>query len=70
MPTDADDLDSRRLLAQLLAKAGRHAEAERYAREALEIDVLETTAQQTLEAALRAQSKNAEADELLRLLQK
>ena len=34
VPTDADDLDSRRLLAQMLSKSGRHAEAQRYAREA------------------------------------
>jgi len=69
-PTDADDLESRRLLAQLLAKAGRHAEAERFAREALEIDALDSIAQRTLEAALRAQNKNAEAEELTKLLQK
>ena len=68
VPTDADSLDSRRLLAQLMLKAGRHAEAERYAREALEIDVLDVPSQQALEAALRAQNKNAEADELAKLL--
>src|SRR5262249_14538737 len=33
-PTNADDLESRRLLAQLLTKAGRHAEAEVFAKEA------------------------------------
>jgi tetratricopeptide (TPR) repeat protein len=69
-PTDADNLDCRRLLAQLLAKEGRHAEAERYAREALEIDVLDRPAQQAYEAALRAQNKSAEADEFLKLLEK
>jgi cellulose synthase operon protein C len=68
-PTDADDLESRRLLAQLLTKAGRHAEAERYAREALEIDVLDAACQKMLEAALRTQNKTAEANELMKLLQ-
>jgi cellulose synthase operon protein C len=68
-PTDADDLETRRLLAQLQTKAGRHAEAERYAREGLEIDVLDTACQKILEAALRAQNKIAEADELMKLFQ-
>jgi len=67
-PTDADDVDARRELAQLLLKAGRLAEAERYAREALEIDVLDREAQETLESALRAQHKEAELKELRRLL--
>ena len=53
-----------------MAKAGRQAEAERFAREAMEIDVLDPVAQQTLEAALRAQKKDSEADELVKLLQK
>src|SRR5262249_21151734 len=43
-PTNADDLATRRKLAELLGKAGRQAEAERYAREALEIDVNDGTA--------------------------
>jgi tetratricopeptide (TPR) repeat protein len=67
-PTNADDLEARRLLAELLLKAGRNAEAERYAREALEIDVQDAVSQKTLDAALRAQNKNAEADELRKLL--
>jgi cellulose synthase operon protein C len=70
VPTDADDLDSRRLLAQMLSKAGRHAEAQRYSREGLEIDVLDTACQQIMEKSLRAQNKNAEADEFVELLQK
>jgi len=69
-PANADDLESRRLLAQVLAKAGRHGEAERYAREALEIDVLDSSSQQVLIAALKAQNKNSEAEEITRLLQK
>lgn len=57
VPTDADDLDNRRHLAQLLVEAERYTEAERYAREALEIDVLDMTAQQALGDALLAQRK-------------
>jgi len=57
VPTDADDLDSRRKLAQLLAEAERYTEAERYARRALEIDVVDIPAQQALGDALLAQRK-------------
>jgi tetratricopeptide (TPR) repeat protein len=68
VPTNADDLDVRVKLCQLLLKAGRHAEAERYAREALEIDVLDNDAQETLMAALLAQKKDTEAQSLRKLL--
>jgi tetratricopeptide (TPR) repeat protein len=67
-PTSADDLDVRVKLSQLLLRAGRHAEAERYAREALEIDVLDRDAQETLIAALMAQNKEAELQTLRKLL--
>jgi tetratricopeptide (TPR) repeat protein len=67
-PTDADDLGTRRQLAQLLLKGNRPAEAELYAREALEIDVLDEGAQEALESALRAQNKDDELKELHRLL--
>jgi tetratricopeptide (TPR) repeat protein len=67
-PTSADDLDVRVKLGQLLLKAGRHAEAERYAREALEIDVLDSDAQETLIAALLAQQKEGELQTLRKLL--
>jgi uncharacterized protein HemY len=67
-PTNADDLEVRRKLAELLAKAGQHAEAERYARQALEIDVLDREAQGILRAALKAQNKEQELRELQRLL--
>jgi tetratricopeptide (TPR) repeat protein len=63
-PTNADDLATRRKLAELLEKAGRHAEAERYARQALEIDVTDATARRTLLAALKAQNKTDELREL------
>ncbi len=70
VPADADDLVARRKLAELLAKEGRHAEAERYARMALEIDVLDGAAQQILENALTAQNKDKELRQLRKLLEK
>lgn len=56
-PTDADDIDVRRELAKLLLALGKHAESEKYAREAMEIDVLDPDAQQTLGSALAGQKK-------------
>jgi tetratricopeptide (TPR) repeat protein len=69
VPLSPDDLDARRILAELLAKAGDHAGAERYARQALEIEVLDTASQRLLEAALKAQNKNDELAVLRKLLQ-
>ena len=66
---DADDLTTRSKLAQMLLAAGNHAEAERYARGGLEIDVLDRDCQRVLEAALAAQNKNEELKQLRRLLQ-
>src|SRR5262249_16817985 len=51
VPTNADDLETRRQLAELLLTAKRPAEAERFAREALEIDVLHPEAQDLLRQA-------------------
>lgn len=70
VPTDADDLVSRRKLAKLLLDAENFAEAERYARQALEIDVLDRQVQETLEAALTGQKKDKELRQLRELLQK
>jgi tetratricopeptide (TPR) repeat protein len=70
VPTDADDLSSRRTLATLLAKQGQWAEAEKYAREALEIDVLDMDAQGVLLEALKAQGKEKELAEWRKLLGK
>jgi tetratricopeptide (TPR) repeat protein len=64
VPTDADDLDDRRKLAQLLVEAERYTEAERYARQALEIDVLDIPGQQALGDALLAQRKLDQAIEV------
>jgi tetratricopeptide (TPR) repeat protein len=69
VPTDADDLDHRKRLAHLLEEAGRHAEAERYARESLEIDIRGKEARETLFKALEAQKKDAEAAKLRKMLE-
>jgi tetratricopeptide (TPR) repeat protein len=68
VPTDADELDLRKRLARLLQEAGRFSEAEDYARQALEIDVLDTESQKILDSALRSQKKDAEADRIRKLL--
>jgi predicted Zn-dependent protease len=68
-PTNADDLATRRKLAELLSKAGRHAEAERYAREALEIDVNDREARRILLDSLQAQNKDNELRELRKLFE-
>lgn len=67
---DFDDLGSRRKLAQLYAKAGKHADAERIARQALEIDVLDEPSQTVLIEALTAQNKDRELAELKKLLER
>jgi tetratricopeptide (TPR) repeat protein len=67
-PMEADDLGIRRMLAKLLNEAGKFPDAERFAREGLEIDVLDTACQDALLSALRAQKKDTEADELAKLL--
>jgi tetratricopeptide (TPR) repeat protein len=56
-----DNLPVRLQLAKLHRDAGRHAEAEAWAREALLIDVMSEEARGTLLTALRAQKKDAEA---------
>src|SRR5262249_8110196 len=57
VPTDPDDLNLRVRLARLLLDEGQAAEAERYARQALEIDVLDAHAEQVLGDALVALGK-------------
>ena len=68
VPLDADDLANRRRLAQLLIDAGKPADAEKYARQALEIDVLDSETQEALFAALEAQQKKAELERMKKLL--
>jgi Tfp pilus assembly protein PilF len=57
VPTDADNLDDRKRLAQMLVEREQFIEAEKYARQALEIDVQDLAAQQLLGDALLGQKK-------------
>lgn len=68
VPMDGEDLATRKRLAQLLLDAGRYAQAERSARQALEIDILDAEARTVLDKALRGQKKDAEAERLKKLL--
>jgi tetratricopeptide (TPR) repeat protein len=65
---DPDDLAQRKKLAGMLLEDGRMPEAERFAREALEIDVRDKTARSILEKALTAQKKTEQLAELKKLL--
>lgn len=67
-PIDADDLPVRRELAERLAAAQRWPDAERWAREALEIDVEDAVARDVLFRALEALGKQSEAQRLRKLL--
>jgi tetratricopeptide (TPR) repeat protein len=70
VPTDADDFESRLRLAKLLLEANKPDEAERYARQALEIDVKNEEAREALLKALEAQKKDAEARRVRELFEK
>jgi tetratricopeptide (TPR) repeat protein len=67
--TDADDFDNRKALTQLLLDEGRHTEAEKAAREALEINLQDEETQEMLFKALKGQKKDDEAARLKKLLQ-
>lgn len=66
-PLNADDLEIRRELAERLGEAKRWPEAERWARETLDIDVEDPKARQVLFDALAALGKNDEAARLRKL---
>src|SRR5262249_487550 len=66
--TDADDLDQRKRLAKLCMDAGKFADAEKYGRQALEINILDADMQELVVKALVEQKKNAEADKLRKML--
>jgi tetratricopeptide (TPR) repeat protein len=70
VPTDADDFEHRARLAKMLLEADKPAEAEKYARQALEIDIRNKEARETLYKALGAQKKDAEAERIKNLLEK
>ncbi|MSU79809.1 MAG: tetratricopeptide repeat protein [Gemmataceae bacterium] len=65
---DPDDFEARKLLAQHYGDKGNHAEAEKYARLALEVDVTDGAVQSVLLDALTAQNKNADAARWRKLL--
>ncbi len=67
--TDADELEQRLRLARLLLESGRAAEAETYARQALEIDVRGKECRELLLKALQTQKKDAEADKIRKLFE-
>jgi tetratricopeptide (TPR) repeat protein len=69
VPTDADDFDRRARLARLLLEEGKHAEAEKYARQALEIDITSKDVRETLFRALKAQKKDTELKRVKELLE-
>lgn len=68
VPTDADDLDHRKRLARLLNEQEQFAEAETYARQAIEINVLDAEARKELFRSLDGQNKKVEADRLRKIL--
>jgi len=67
VPTDPDDLEIRLRLARLLLENGDAAEAEKFARQVMEINVRGKEGQQLLLKTLEAQKKDAEADKLRQL---
>jgi tetratricopeptide (TPR) repeat protein len=67
VPTDPDELEQRLRLARLLLESGDAVEAEKYARQSLEIDVRGKEGRDLLLKSLEAQKKDAEADKVRRL---
>ncbi len=70
VPNDADDLDKRKRLTRLLLEKNDYAEAEKYARQAMEIDVTDKEVRESLFKALEGQKKNDEVERLKKLLEK
>jgi Tfp pilus assembly protein PilF len=64
VPTDPDELEQRLRLARLLLEDGKPAEAEKYARQAMEIDVRNKDCRAVLLKTLETQKKDAEAAKL------
>ena len=56
-------------IARLLSETGAHAEAERYARQALEIDIRDKEAREVLFKALGDQKKENEIERLKKALE-
>ena len=64
---DVDDIGPRKMLARHYLDLGKHAEAERFARMGLEIDVLDRECQQIILEALPALNRQDEADRLRKI---
>jgi thioredoxin-like negative regulator of GroEL len=63
---DPDELEGRIQLARVSLEAGRAADAERFAKDALQIDVNRAEAQKVLLEALKGQNKTAEVEKLMK----
>ena len=68
LPQDADDLDRRIRLSRLLGEQGANADSEKYARQALEVDITSKEARKLLFDALKEQKKDAETKRMKGLL--
>lgn len=68
VPTDADELEQRLRLARLLMETGDAAEAEKYARQVMEIDVLNKEGKDLLLKSMESQKKDADAEKLRQIL--
>jgi hypothetical protein len=63
---DPDELDGRVGLARVSLEAGTPADAERFAKDALHIDVNNEDARKALIEALKGQNKTTEVEKLLK----
>jgi predicted Zn-dependent protease len=63
---DPDELEGRVQLARVSLEAGRAADAERFAKDALQIDVNSEEARKLLLEALKGQNKSAEVEKLMK----
>jgi tetratricopeptide (TPR) repeat protein len=69
LPSDPDELEQRLRLTRLLLESGKYDDAEKYAREAMEIDVRNKEGRDLLVKALEGQKKEAEADKIRKLFE-
>jgi predicted TPR repeat methyltransferase len=70
VPLDADDLENRKRLARLLLDHGKPAEAERYARQSLEIDIRDKESRAILLKSLGQQKNDTELKKMQELFEK
>jgi tetratricopeptide (TPR) repeat protein len=66
-PTDANNFDLRMELVELLLSTGKPADAEIYARQAVQINIRDAKAREVLLKSLTEQKKDAEADRLRKM---